>query len=230
MEELLSPAWLTSALGPRFPDIEITDVTPGPVISRVSTNVRFRIGCAGGMPDGLVPDLCAKGYFNEVGRAFRQVGEPEARFYRDIATSTDIRTLRCVYAEVDPVTRHGVVITEDVVAQGATFLDARSDYTPEQAAESLEQLATLHAATWCNPASAAAAWLAPRLGTFLQHRGIDEIRMNFEGPIGSGVPDETREAQRLADAFRGTGPADRLGPRGRGHPRRRGRREPLSRW
>jgi hypothetical protein len=202
LDELMSPAWLTSALDPRFPGIEITAVTPGPVISRISTNARFRIECGGGTPDGLSPDLCGKGYFTEVGRAFRHVGEAEARFYRDIAASTSMRTLRSVYAEVDPVTRHGVVITEDVVAQGATFLDSRSEYTPEQAAESLEELAKLHAATWGGPMYADVAWLAPRLETYLQLRGVDDIRGNFEGPIGSGVPDETRDARRLVDAFR----------------------------
>jgi hypothetical protein len=202
LEELLSPAWLSSALDPRFPGIQVTAVIPGPVISRVSTNARFRIECAGGMPIGLSPDLCGKGYFTEVGRAFRHVGVSEACFYRDIAASTGIRTLRSVYAEFDPTTLDGVVITEDVVAQGATFLDARSDYTPEQAAESLEELAKLHAATWGDQALAGTAYLTPRLATFLERRGVDDIRGNFEGPIGSGVPEETRDPQRLADSLR----------------------------
>lgn len=202
LDELLSPAWLTSALGARFPGVAVTAVTPGPVVSRVSTNARFHIECAGGPPDGLSPHLCAKGYFSEMGRAFRMVGEPEACFYRDVAASTGVRTLRSVYADVDPATHHGVVITEDVVAQGATFLDARSDYTPDQAAESLEQLAGLHAATWGDPAHAGARWLASRLEAYHVRRGIDEIRGNFEGPIGAGVPDESRDAERLLAAYR----------------------------
>jgi hypothetical protein len=202
LEELLSPAWLTSALDPRFPGTRITDVTPGPVTSRVATNARFHIDSAGGLPDGLSPDLCGKGYFTEVGQAFRHVGEPEACFYRDIAASIEMRTLRSVYSDVDPATRHGVVITEDVIAQGARFLDARSDYTPELAAKSLEELAKLHAATWGDPVQKDAAWFVSRLETYLERRGVDDIRGNFEGPIGSTVPDETRDAQRLGDAFR----------------------------
>jgi phosphotransferase family enzyme len=203
LKDLLSPAWLTSALDSRFPGIQVTAVTPGPVISRVSTNARFRIECAGGVPEGLSPDLCAKGYFTDVGRAFRQVGEPEACFYRDLAASTGMRTLRSVYADVDPATRHGVVITEDVVAQGATFLDARSDYTPDHTAESLEELAKLHAATWAgDPVFADVGWLASRLETYLEVRGVDDVRGNFEGPIGSGVPEEIRDAERLVDAYR----------------------------
>ena len=201
LDELLSPAWLSAALRPRFPGIEVTTVTPGPVISRISTNARFRIDCAGGVPEGLRPDLCGKGYFSEAGRAFQHVGEPEAYFYRDIAEPSGVRTLRSVYADIDPLTRHGVVITEDVVAQGATFLDARSDYTPDQAAESLGELAKLHAATWGAAAYADASWLASRLDTYLLMRGVDDIRGNFEGAIGAGVPEEARDAVGLAAAF-----------------------------
>lgn len=201
LEDLLSPGWLTAALAPRFPGIEVKSATPGPVISRVSTNARFTIDCAGGVPHGLSPHLCAKGYFSETGRAYRTAGEPEACFYRDLAGSTGMRTLRSVYADVDPATHHGVVITEDVVVQGAVFLDALSDYTPDQTAQSLEELAKLHAATWADPAYADAAWLAPRFDNYLKVRGVAEIRGNFEGPIGAGVPDEVRDADRLYAAY-----------------------------
>ena len=34
---------------------------------------------------GLVPTLCAKGYFGEKGRNMVHVGEPEARFYAMLA-------------------------------------------------------------------------------------------------------------------------------------------------
>jgi hypothetical protein len=202
LEELLSPEWLTAALETRFPGIRVVAVTPGPVISRVATNARFRIECARGVPPGLSPSLCAKGYFGAAGRPSRHAGEPEAYFYRDLAASTGVRTLRCVYADVHPATRHGVVITEDVVAEGGTFLDARSDYTPDQAADSLTELAKLHAATWGDEGCAAARWLAPRLARTLQARGLAEIRHNFEGPIGTGVPREVRDPQRLVDAYR----------------------------
>jgi Phosphotransferase enzyme family len=202
LEEMLSPSWLTSALTPRFPGIQVTKVTPGPVISRVSTNARFQIECAGGVPAGLSPALCGKGYFTEVGREFRHVGEPEALFYRDAAEMTGMRTLRSVYADVDPQTKHGVIITEDVVAQGASFLDALSPYTPDQTAESLGELAKLHGATWRNPAYVGAGWLDPRLESFLVQRGVADVIGNFEGPIGAGVPEEVRDAQGLVDGFR----------------------------
>jgi hypothetical protein len=199
---LLSPEWLSAALAPRFPGVRVTKVTPGPVVSRVSTNIRFHIECEGGMPDGLSPDLCAKGYFSEAGWPGRATGVFEVSFYRELAASTGVRTLRSVYADIDPDTRHGVVITEDVVAQGGTFLDATSDYTPDQTAQSLTELARLHAATWGDAGVGAAGWLAPRIERHLEHRGVKEIRSNFEGDVGAGVPDEVRDAELLYAAYR----------------------------
>jgi hypothetical protein len=200
LADLMSTEWLSSALSPRFPGIRITNVTPGPVVSRISTNARFQINCDEGLPVGLPANLCGKGYFSMEGWAARHVGGFEVAFYRDLAARTGIRTLNSVYAEIDPDTGHGVVITEDVVAQGATFLDATSLYTPDLTAQSLSELAKLHAATWTDPEAAAAEWLAPRLRSHLA-RGVKEINVNFETDIGAGVPAEIRDAQRLLTAY-----------------------------
>ncbi len=202
LEALLKPEWLTRALAPRFPGIEVATVRLGPIVSRISTNARFRIECVGGMPEGLVPDLCAKGYFSDHGGAdYRYLGEAEACFYRDLAAPSRIRTLRAVYAEVDPGTRHGVVISEDVVAQGATVLDSLSAYGPDQTAASLEELAKLHASTWGHRADLEVDWLAPRLGSYTAFRGVADIQFNFEREIGAGVPASVRDPQRVFDAF-----------------------------
>jgi hypothetical protein len=201
LPDALTPAWLSAALGRRFPGVEVTSVAPGPVIERVATNARFRIECAGGLPAGLPADLCIKGYFSEYGAQYRHVSSTETFFYRDIAETTGVRTLRCVAAIYDEGTSHGVVITEDVVASGAVFLDSLSPYSVDQVAASLEELAKLHASTWCSADLADQAWLAPHLGLYLLRRGLPEITFNFDGPIGAGVPPEVRDAQRLIDAF-----------------------------
>ncbi len=206
LEEALSPRWLTAALQPRFPGIDVRAVVPGPIVDRISTNARFTIECAGGVPDGLSPALCVKGYFNEIGRTARYVGAPEAYFYRNIAATNGVRTLRCVYADIDPETQHGVVITEDVVSQGGTFLDGNSPYTPDQTAQTLAELARLHAATWTEPRYLDVTWLGPRLGRVLEVWGVPTtiatIARNFEGPNGQGAPPEVRDAARLVEAYR----------------------------
>lgn len=161
--EVLDPAWLSEALGRRFPGIAVASVQPGPVVSRVSTNAWFRIECQGTPPPGLPADLCVKGYFadwSDTAAASRAAGVPEVMFYRHLAAASGVRTLECFYAEVDPDSHHGVVITGDVAAQGATFLDALSPYTADQVAESLEQYAILHGRTW-GMVESGELWLAP---------------------------------------------------------------------
>jgi hypothetical protein len=202
LAEALDAAWLSEALGQRYPGIVVTSVEAGPIVSRVSTNARFRIECEGSLPPGLTADLCIKGYFadcSEAGPASRSAGVPEVLFYRHLAADAGVRTLDCFYADVDPETQHGVVITEDVATHGATFLDALSPYTVDQVAESLEQYAILHGRSW-DSGRADEPWLAPRLAMTMRARGLREINGNFEGPIGSGVPEEVRDGERLLEA------------------------------
>ena len=199
LEEVLTPAWLSTALGPRFPGIEVARVHPGPVVSRVSTNARFCIECRDGVPPGLPPDLCVKGYFadcSEDAATSRTAGVPEALFYRHLARASGVRTLASFFADVDPGTQHGIVITGDVAARGATFLDALSSYGADQVAQSLEQYAILHGRTWGRGGSRE-PWLAPRLKATMRARGLREISGNFDGPIGARVPVHMRDAECL---------------------------------
>jgi len=200
LEEALSPEWLTAALGTRYPGVEVTAVAPGPVVSRISTNARFRIECAAPLPDGLSPDLCVKGYYGELGSQSKRAGLPEAGFYRDVAGDTGMRTLRAVYADVDFETHDNVVVTEDVVAQGASFLDPLSPYGPDKVALALEDLAVLHAATWRWPTATQPAWMASRLES-LRQMPIEVIRNNLEGDNGAALPDGVRSAERLTAAY-----------------------------
>lgn len=196
----LSPEWLTAALGTRYPDISITAVTPGPRVSRVSTNARFTVH--GDLPDGLNPDLCVKGYFVDLGQGeAAAAGIAEGLFYRDLAERTGIRTLPHVYVDVDVERRIAVLITEDVAARGDVFLDALSDYTLDQLKMSLEIYAQLHSATWMHPDVAQTPWLTPSLRHLRAGRGIPEISYNFGGPIGAGVPERIRDARLLFDSY-----------------------------
>ena len=202
LEEAISPDWLSAALGQRFPGIRVTSATLGPIVSRVSTNARFRVAYEGGVPDAIPSHLCIKGYFTDCSEAAvlsRAAGEPEALFYRELVEAAGVRTLRAFYADVDPLTHHGVFISEDVVQEGAVFLDAPSVFTPDDAAQSLEQYAVLHGRTW-RWDKLNSPWLSPRIEATLRARGLPEISGNFEGPIGAGVPSEVRDAQRLVKA------------------------------
>jgi Ecdysteroid kinase-like family len=198
--ELLTPQWLNEALSTRFPGVNVTDVTPGPIVERVSTNARFKI--AGDIPSGLPPALCAKGYFSEAGRGSSHASVPEVSFYRDLARPIGVRTLNSVWADIDPATSHGVVITEDAAEAGAQFCSALDDCSVDRVADQLGQFARLHAYAWEQPEIVTAnEWLTTRLQFILHVRGLTEIRANFDGPNGDGVPDGTRDAQALVDAY-----------------------------
>jgi hypothetical protein len=201
LDQVLSPEWLTEALAPRYPDIRVSAATLGPVVERVSTNARFRITCEDGLPEGLSAELCAKGYFSADGASSRMAGIAEALFYRDLAVGSGVRTLPSVFAEINDEATNAIVITEDVASDGAVFLDSLAPYSAEQAAESLRQFGTLHGRSWEAPGIAEVPWLEPRLAHVLRARGITEIRGNFDGPIGAGVPDEARDGEKLIAAF-----------------------------
>jgi hypothetical protein len=204
LDMALTPEWLTCALRPRFPGVEVSTVERGPVVERLSTNARFTID--GQLPPQLPRQLCIKGYFSEVGRTIAFVGEPEAAFYRDLAGSTGIRTLRPVYADVEPRTRHGVVITCDEAAAGGQFLDGNSSFTVDQVADALGELAKLHTATWMATPWATTKWLEPRLGRAVsawgEPRTLEIMTANLDGANGVGVPAEMRDASALLAAHR----------------------------
>jgi hypothetical protein len=199
LDELLTPEWLTGALATRFPEVQVTAVIPGPIVERVSTNARFAI--EGELPPGLHSALCAKGYFSDAGRVSAQASVPEASFYRDLAEKTGVRTLHSVWADVDPATQHGVVITEDVVEAGGVFRDALTPCDAEQTAALLSELAHLHAYGWDDAGVAETPWLTARIAQTALVRGVKEINHNFDGPPGAGVPDDIRNARQLVDAF-----------------------------
>lgn len=202
LEEVLDPAWLSRALGRRFPGVRVASVTPGPIVARVSVNARFAVEYEGSVPPELPANLCVKGYFSdclETAAVARRTGIPEVMFYRTLVAASGVRTLECVYADIDPETQHGVVITADVATDGATFLDALSAYSADQAAESLEQYAILHGRSW-GRGELTEPWLGPRLAGIMAGRGRPEITGNFGGPIGAGVPDDVRDPERLLRA------------------------------
>lgn len=201
LAETLSPEWLSAALSTRYAGLRIDEVTPGEVVSRMSTNARFEIASSSGLPAGLPSTLCVKGYFEEYDQGPLAVGFNEAMFYRDLERTTGVRTLRPQYADGDLETKASVLITNDLVAEGGEFLDPLSPYSVDDTAATLEQLARLHATTWTAPMCATAAWLDPWFELLSAVRGIAEIRFNFDGDIGAGVPEAVRSPERLYDGL-----------------------------
>ena len=200
LDQALDPSWLTRALGQRHPAIEVTNVITRSVDTRISTNARFTIECTGGVPDDISADLCVKGYFGDEGRPYAHLGEPEARFYANLAEPIGVRTLRSHYAGADPDTGAGVFITEDVITEGGEFLDALSPYTVDQAAQSLSEFARWHAFGWGLP-----GLCTPRRGLLLVSTCTSSAVVRTRSSRTSTVPSASTSHRR--HGMRGGSPA-----------------------
>ena len=203
---VLSPEWLTHALGTPVRAVEVVER-----LETVATKVRFRVEYTE-EPNGKVDAFCVKAYFNPDMRARVAAGEPEARFYVELAPTLPIRVPPCVYAALDPETGHALVLMEDLVAQGATFLTALSPYSVDQAKGTLEQLARLHAEHWDDAALATHPFLAPRLPSFLQYVDAERLQSQLDGPRGDELPAPIKDATRLRAALLAIAERDAAGP------------------
>jgi aminoglycoside phosphotransferase (APT) family kinase protein len=203
---VLSPEWLTHVL-----DAPVGAVEPVERLETVATKVRFRVDYADAS-NGRVDAFCVKAYFNPEMRTRVAAGEPEARFYTEIAPTLPIRVPPCVYAAIDPDTGHALVLMEDLVAQGATFLTALSPYSVDQAKGTLEQLARLHAEHWDDSALATHPFLAPRLPSFLQYVDAERIQLQLDGPRGDDLPAAVKDAARLRAGLLAIAERDAAGP------------------
>ena len=160
LEEATSTAWLSEVLG-----AVVTSVSLGEIDNRVSTNAPFRIECADGR---TAVDLWVKGYFSEIGRPFRFAGIPEAMFYRELAGQSGMRTLRCVFAAVDPRRSRTSSSPRMSWLEGAVFLDSLQLYTADQAARASSSSPRCTPRLGCTQPAATRAWLASRLHTYTE--------------------------------------------------------------
>ena len=197
LDELLSPAWLTSALGKRFPGLVVGEATVVERLETLATKVRFTVTYAETAGHDVTHALCVKGYFSEAGAAWASLGSREARFYADLAPELPIQVPTALHTGIDPSNHHGVVIMEDLVAKGATFLTALSPYGPAQVAATLELLASLHASHWNDADLQSAAWLAPTFAGYANVMPDEDLDVLLDGPRGAGIPTEVRQARRL---------------------------------
>ncbi|OHV21350.1 hypothetical protein BBK14_26860 [Parafrankia soli] len=208
---VLSPEWLTAMLDRPGAVVTGTEVTQR--LETVATKVRFRLHYADPQPGVNAPtDLCAKGYFNPAmhGRS----SSTEADFYRQLAPVLPVHTPPCLHAAVDSETGHALIIMTDLVEAGATFLDPTVDYSADQAAATLDQLAALHAATWTAAGggagtdtapgvdkAVAATLFPPRLATLAGLMNADYLQGQLDDGRAPDVDDSTRRADRLIAAM-----------------------------
>jgi hypothetical protein len=196
LESVTSPEWLGAALGARIARVE--------VVSRgrsLASKLRIRVAWAD--PGCELPtELFLKGFFSAEEAGFAWVGEPEARFYRDIAPLLGARIPRCFYVGLDAGKRHGMLIQEDLEAQGCRFFTPLDATTADGVAAALEQFARVHADTWNLAGLRQHAFLDPIAERFLSYTPAAQLQQMLDGARGKALPDGLHRAERICAGVR----------------------------
>ncbi|MDE8652713.1 aminoglycoside phosphotransferase family protein [Novosphingobium album (ex Liu et al. 2023)] len=201
LREALDPAWLGDALRACADGARVESVEQVELIRTVATKVRFAVTFAGS-PEKR--GFCLKGLLDVDEMTAR--GGPtcvlEADFYCKVAPAVpDLRVPECVSAVIDREGQQAVIVMRDLIVDGARFCSALEPFTADDAAQSLAQLATLHARS---DFLAGADWIRPRAAELARMTYItpELLQEMLDGPRGVNLPPEIRDAARLIAAMR----------------------------
>jgi hypothetical protein len=148
----ITPAWLDAALKAWNPAVAVKDAEVLDVNHGTCTKIRIRLemdeaGRAAGIPERVI----LKGGFEPHSRMMDYMHHQEVHAYADVAPHTPLRFPACYFAGFDAGAKQGIVIMEDLVARGVTFLHPQRPDRPEAVAERLMRIARHHALTWDKP-------------------------------------------------------------------------------
>ena len=205
----LTASWLEEALGERFPGITVNSMEVVQAIYGTSTKVRVKVSYGNHPGPGGPPEsLCIKGGFDDKLREFKfmeDLYELEGHFYGELAPKLKLPLIPCWYAAAEG--GQGIIVLDDLTAQGVQFPRPANAWTPDRVKRSLEYLAKLHAQTWgVKPADY--PWL---------FKSWEELHSVSEGclkddvwnammarPDAKFIPEAQRDRERIRRAFRAT--------------------------
>jgi len=204
VEQALSPAWLSSALGRPVAQVETVEF-----IRTVATKIRFKVT----HDDGATRALCIKGLL-DVDEMTAKGGATmvrEADFYGKIAAQVDVRVPTLAVNVIDREAQQAVVLMDDLIAEGATFCSALDPFTADQCAASLDQLAHLHAGRGL---LASNPWITRRVSElansgYVTAEGLQQL---LDGKRGNPLPAAIRNAERLIAAVKALDARDAARP------------------
>jgi Ecdysteroid kinase-like family len=149
--EDLTPAWLTWALAPRYPDAEVTRVDIVDINAGTATKVRIRVHYnAAGERAGLPPTLIVKAPFGKNVDDMEHTFTHELYAYRDLVSDIGLNTPMCYFAVKEG--KNPVLILEDLATPDCRFGSSHEPLGFADAASVLDMLAIMHARYWNHPA------------------------------------------------------------------------------
>ena len=201
LDHVISPEWLSGMLSTRWPGTVVEQVTVIETLATQATKVRLALVLNGAGPN--VPTrICVKGVLTPTG-ALSTASVIETKFYRDCADWLPVHIPHCIYAALNEAGDNGVVVMKDLIDGGAKFLSALVPFTPNEATESIEQLARLHVAG----AAGSPLYELPWIPCFIDQMtarpmiALDILQDLLDGPRGLPLPTAVRSAERLKNAL-----------------------------
>jgi hypothetical protein len=196
----MDPVWLTEALADVSGGRPVSSVEVLEVIRTVATKLRFRVAFEGAQETQA---LCLKGFLDvdEITARGGPTNVLEADFYNFVAGQVAVQAPARVATVIDRKNPSAVTIMRDLIADGARFCSALEPFTADATAQSLEQLAHLHAAQHLLRAY---DWIKPRIASLadMPHMTPVILQELLDGQRGEGLPAETRNAARLIAAMK----------------------------
>lgn len=198
LDELLSPQWLQQALSSVSSGAAVTRVTRVDTLESFAAKVRFAVQFEG---DAATHQFCAKGFLQpEIIRKAGVTAVREAMFYERIAPHISMRVPRTI-AHIDHENTIAVLLMEDLVHHGAHFCSALDPFSPDMVAQSLDQIARLHAATSLLKGN---DWIPSRLAWLATspHFTAPRLQEIMNGPRCSNLSKRTADASLLLEGMK----------------------------
>ena len=195
LEEALSPTFLGRAL-----DRKVTSAETVEVIRTVATKARFVVTFA----DGSKEAFCLKGLLDtdEMGRMGGSTCVLEGDFYLKLASSLDVQVPLAVAVVTDREAKQSVLIMRDLIAAGGKFCSALDPFTADEAADSLKQIANLHAGSHLLKGDL--DWIRPRAAELarMPHMTAEILQGLLDDPRGVNLSPEVRSGARLIEGMK----------------------------
>jgi hypothetical protein len=200
LDEALDPQFLGQALASVSGGARVIAVEVVEKIKTVATKVRFAVtfdGAAG------TQAFCLKGLLDtdEMGRMGGSTCVLEGDFYTKLSPRLGVRVPEAVVAVTDREAKQSVLIMRDLIVAGGRFCSALEAFTADQAADSLKQIAPLHAGS---AVLAETPWITERASFLarMPHMTPEILQGLLEDPRGNNLSPEVRNGARLIEGMK----------------------------
>lgn len=144
-------------LDARFPGVQVASVRSGDATRGTTDRDRLHLeytatGRGATPPDTVFVKRSPARFATRVFVNLMQLATTEARWYRELASSTPVDHPDCYGVVLAGRAQRCALVLEDLDARGARFTDASRELTADEVGSVLDLLATLHAATAAVPA------------------------------------------------------------------------------